>query len=578
MCKNTWRTVAVSLLLIVAMLSVVGAAGKERVGWLVADQVTVLEGGMTLNSAMSLQDGLTVGTDGTSYDVTFYSDTAGDWFLWDQDQEALTIIGTNAQDALNIDDGNVDIDDDLDVNGTTNLDDLDVDLTASLNIDGHMVDIGTGSCSVADGDNDLCVAGDVEIDNELELDGALDADSTADIADTLTLSKASGNALVVSAGGGFDMNGNIDLDGSADEAQLAVTGYTTQTSDLVQFDGGLTDIGAGTYTTANGDNDLGIDGDLEVNGAADLDGTLDVAGVATFGTDGTAADVVFYSDTGGDYMRWDQSAEALVITGTAAANALNVADGNVYVADNVTINGTGHITGALDLETTLLAEAGGDFRTYIYNDGANYGGALGINDSLTVTGQTTFGMDGTAADVVWYSDTAGDYMRWDQSAEALVITGTNAAVALNVTDGNVDIDDQLNVNGAVDLDSTLAVAGKVSAEGDLEVDDWFVLDVGAATISITGTEGLTTATGTYMLVACTLGGGCTPASPAIADGTEVGQILILQITGSNDITLTDDANLQLGGATRVLTAAKGDLIMLMWNGTDWFELSFTDIN
>jgi hypothetical protein len=403
--------------------------------------------------------------DGTAYDVTFWSDTVGDYMLWDQSEEALTIIGTNGQDALNVDDGNVDIEDDLDVNGTTNLDDVDIDLSASLNIDGELVDIGTCTTpSTANGDNDLCVAGDTEVDGELELDGALDADSTADIADTLTLSKASGNALVVSAGGAIDLNGNLDMDGSSDEAQLAVTGYTTQTADLVQFDGGLTDIGGGTYTVANGDNDLGVDGDLEVNTA------------------------------------------------------------------------------------------------------------------LAVAGAVTFGIDGTASDVVFYSDTTGDYFRWDQSAEALVITGTNAAVALDVKDGNVDIEDQLNVNGAVDLDSTLAVAGKVTAESDLEVDDWFILDVGAATVSVAVTEQISLTTGSYMLVSCSAGGGCTPASPALADGTEVGQILILQITGSNDITITDDYNTQLGAATRVLTAAKGDLIMLMWNGTDWFEINFTDVN
>lgn len=404
MVKNSWRTAAVSLLLILSLLATVAATGKERVGWLVADQVTVLEGGMTLNSAMVLQDSLTVGTDGTSYDVTFYSDTAGDYFLWDQSEEALTIIGTNGQDALNVDDGNVDIDDNVDVNGTTNLDEVDID------------------------------------------------------------------------------------------------------------------------------------------------GAVQVDAAVTLGTDGTSFDVVWYSDTAGDYLRWDQSAEALVITGTNGATALNILDGNAAVVDDLDVGGTANLD------------------------------AVDIDDAVQIDGATTFGVDGTAFDVVWYSDTTGDYMRYDQSAEALVITGTNAATALSVPDGNVDIEDQLNVNGAVDLDSTLAVAGKVTAEGDLEVDDWLVLDVGAATISIGVTESITTATGTYMLVSCSAGGGCTPATPAISNGTEVGQILILQITGSNNITLTDDLNLQLGGATRVMDAAKGDIITLMWNGTDWFEISWTDVN
>jgi hypothetical protein len=62
---------------------------------------------------------------------------------------------------------------------------------------------------------------------------------------------------------------NLDVDG------------TTDTDDLT-VDGGLVDIGGGSYATADGDNDLGVAADLEVDGATDLDGTLAVAGAATF--------------------------------------------------------------------------------------------------------------------------------------------------------------------------------------------------------------------------------------------------------------------------------------------------------
>jgi hypothetical protein len=82
--------------------------------------------------AITVADTLNVGVDGTSYDVTLYSDTAGDYFLWDQSEEALTLIGTNGQDALNVDDGNVDVDDDLDVNGVTNLDVTNIAETLTL--------------------------------------------------------------------------------------------------------------------------------------------------------------------------------------------------------------------------------------------------------------------------------------------------------------------------------------------------------------------------------------------------------------------------------------------------------------
>lgn len=49
----------------------------------------------------------------------------------------------------------------------------------------------------------------------------------------------------------------------------------------VTIDGGLTDIGGGSYALANGDNDLGISGDLEVDTNTRLDGTLLLGGVTT---------------------------------------------------------------------------------------------------------------------------------------------------------------------------------------------------------------------------------------------------------------------------------------------------------
>jgi hypothetical protein len=88
--------------------------------------------------------------------------------------------------------------------------DLAADFGGAVDINGGLTDIGGGSCAVADGDNDLCVAADLEVDGELELDGALDADSTANFADTVTFSKGTGNAVVVSAGGTLNVDGVLD--------------------------------------------------------------------------------------------------------------------------------------------------------------------------------------------------------------------------------------------------------------------------------------------------------------------------------------------------------------------------------
>lgn len=65
----------------------------------------------------------------------------------------------------------VSVEHDLSVDGTANLDDLDIDLSGEFEIDGALVDIGGGTGATADGDNDLLVAGDLEVDNVIDVDG-----------------------------------------------------------------------------------------------------------------------------------------------------------------------------------------------------------------------------------------------------------------------------------------------------------------------------------------------------------------------------------------------------------------------
>jgi cytoskeletal protein CcmA (bactofilin family) len=92
-----------------------------------------------IDGNVQLDGTLTVGTDGSGQDVTFYSGTSGDSFVWDASEEKLTITGTDGQTALDIADGNlvvadnIDVEGNLDVNGTTNLDDVDIDGNVDIN-------------------------------------------------------------------------------------------------------------------------------------------------------------------------------------------------------------------------------------------------------------------------------------------------------------------------------------------------------------------------------------------------------------------------------------------------------------
>ena len=105
-----------------------------------ADVLDIYVGGANMikltestTDTVTVTGALTVGSDGSGHDVTFYSGTAGDSFVWDASEEKLTITGTNGATALDVADGNlvvadnVDIEGDIDVNGTANLDVVDID-------------------------------------------------------------------------------------------------------------------------------------------------------------------------------------------------------------------------------------------------------------------------------------------------------------------------------------------------------------------------------------------------------------------------------------------------------------------
>ena len=82
--------------------------------WDSSEEKLILEGtnGATVldvtDGNVVIGDGtLTVGSDGAGEDVTFHSDTAGDSFLWDSSEEKLILEGTNGATVLDITDGNV---------------------------------------------------------------------------------------------------------------------------------------------------------------------------------------------------------------------------------------------------------------------------------------------------------------------------------------------------------------------------------------------------------------------------------------------------------------------------------------
>ena len=125
-----------------------------------------------------------------------------------------------------------------------------------------------------------------------------------------------------------DISATDDLDASGkehDEQHVNVNGAVVAVE---------TKLGTGSSTASAGAVMMGTG-----SGTSAWDTSPSILGALTVGADGAGHDVTFHSDTAGDAMVWDSSAESLTITGTNGQTALAVADGDVTVADSLTVSG-----------------------------------------------------------------------------------------------------------------------------------------------------------------------------------------------------------------------------------------------
>ena len=303
-------------------------------------------GASAWDTSPTILGALTVGADGSGHDVTFYSGTAGDSFVWDSSEEKLTITGTNGQVALAVADGNVSIADDLDVDGTLEADAITVDGTALSEYIADTVGAMVGSntetnitVTYEDSDNTLdFVIGTLNQDTTGTADNVtVSANNSADEtvyltfvdgatgsqgieSDTgLTYNPSSGN---LSIGGelvaaSLDISGNIDVDGTTNLDVVDIDGAVDMASTLTIANGSASAVGvkfasnaadSGFYYVA--EHQIGLASDTHVamssangTGSSGTDaGTIATAAIDTSSTSGYQA--VYRNNTFGSLYRW----------------------------------------------------------------------------------------------------------------------------------------------------------------------------------------------------------------------------------------------------------------------------------
>jgi len=187
----------------------------------------------------------------------------------------------------------------------------------------------------------------------------------------------------------IDSSGNIVIT-SASTKSIALTSgddftITFDADDAFSLLGGATE-----YLGIANDNTVTLSDDsvaTNIDGSTiTLSGNSQVNGTLTVGANTLGYTVTFYGDTTGNKMVWNDTSNKLVITGTAASNALEIASGDANVQGNITV---------------------------------------GQND--------------TGYNLTLYGATSGKKLEWDQTNDKLIVTGVSGSEALRIAIGNANI-------------------------------------------------------------------------------------------------------------------------------------------
>jgi len=196
-------------------------------------------------------------------------------------------------------------------------------------------------------------------------------------------------------GSGTANSGAINFTtGASTNAASGDIGFTIGSGSTAQgvfrFNGGLTNIGNGTFTLADGDNDLGVQGDFEVNGQLDIGSTSLLRGNLTIGDGAAGVDysVTFVGETSTGSFNWDEGNDFFdfhddIFIPSGEAIFLGATSQALFPTGSTIVNLRGAAAIFLDIGGTAEVLIGSNLLTFSSGDSPTIGWAVDGVMSLT---------------------------------------------------------------------------------------------------------------------------------------------------------------------------------------------------
>ena len=424
------------------------------------DTLASLALAQTFTAAQTVGAAFTVGSDGTGYDVTFNSGTAGDNFLWDASEEKLVITGTNGATAFAVADGNATFADDLTVTGATVLNgnvtlgsDGDDVITVNGTVAGANAVVFEGATAGGDANETTLAVVDPDADRTIYMPnqsgylGVFAADTSAgtlsatvgelnildgatvvvaevnylDLGATAVGTAIASKAVVLDANKDYTGLRNFTVSGELDAATLDLSSSADIAGDLVLSGGG---DGALQFTNA-GENSIKIP---DNQASALIIEEADNAYITFVTTDGSEAITVAKATTFSGGIANTGTIAAGTWQGTAIASAYIAADAitGAKIANDA-IDSEHYAAGSIDnehladdaVDSDELA-AGSIDTAHIANDQVTLAKMAGLtrgsmiigdssgNPSELTKGSANYVLTSDGTDIAWAAGASGD--------------------------------------------------------------------------------------------------------------------------------------------------------------------------